>query len=124
MAPQRPGAYDPRPLVKPKTQVEIQKEKMVGTSSNNPHYFRLPYKRGQVGHGGEKKETKDDSGGNNIANKQQINRPPTAPVIDLMIQQWTYYYYKNRHIYVYIQTMEMDDENGSMGMGRKAICHV
>ena len=68
-----------RTLVKPKTQVEIQKEKMVGTSSNNPHYFRLPYKRGQVGQGGEKKETKDDSGGNNIANKQQVNRPPTAP---------------------------------------------
>jgi hypothetical protein len=61
--------------LKPKTQVQIQKEKMVGTSSNNPHYFRLPYKRKQVGQGGEKNQKKEG-----IENqKSNGNRPPTAP---------------------------------------------
>ena len=43
-------------LLKPKTQVQVQKEKMVGTSPSNPHYFRLSLRK-EVGKGGRRRRS-------------------------------------------------------------------
>ena len=65
-------------VLKPKTQVEVQKEKMVGTSPSNPHYFRLPYKRKDVGKGGVVvKGAQDRSKGSAVS--RPAARPPSAP---------------------------------------------
>ena len=65
-------------VLKPKTQVEVQKEKMVGTSPSNPHYFRLPYKRKDVGKGGViVKGAQDRSKGSAVG--RPAARPPSAP---------------------------------------------